>query len=84
MTGELQKEIISTLSKLNVTSVAIRYEHGAETVEFVGIVSQFLIDNGFKVYANGVKMSEITRNEFSIQKHPSDPLFAIIEIGPSL
>ena len=81
LTKELQEEIISILKTLNVTSVAIRYEHGAETAEFVNKVSEFLLNNGFPVYPNGVMMSEITRNEFSIQKHPTDPLFAIIKIG---
>ncbi len=82
LTNEVQKEIIATLRTLNVTSVAIRFENGAEPSEFVAKVSKFLADNGFKVFANGVMMSEITRNEFSIQKHPSDPAFAIIKIGP--
>lgn len=84
LTNELQQEIISTLTSLNVSSVAIRFEHGAETAEFVAMISQFLRDRGFTVYANGVMMSEITRNEFSIRKHPTDPLFAIIKIGPLL
>jgi len=82
LTNELQNEIISTLTTLNVTLISIRYEHGAETAEFVDIISQFLSYNGYKVYANAVMMSEIKRNEFSIQKHPSDPLCAIIKIGP--
>lgn len=82
LTDELQKEILSTLSALNVSSVAIRYEHGAETGEYVLKISQFLKDNDFKVFQNGVMMSEIKRNEFSIQKHPSDSQFAMMKIGP--
>ena len=72
------------MSSLKVTSVVIRYEVGAETLDYVTLVFQFLKENGFQVHTNGVMMSEITRNEFSIQKHPSDPSFAIIKIGPLL
>ena len=81
LTQELQDEIISTLRSLNVSSVSIRFEHSSETAQFAGIVSQFLQDSGFGVFTNGVMMSEIQRNEFSIQKHPSDPNFAILKIG---
>jgi len=82
LTDELQKEILSTLSALNVSSVVIRFEHGAETAEYVQKISQFLEENGFKVYLNGVMMSEIKRNEFTIQKHQSDSQFAKMIIGP--
>lgn len=84
LTDELKNEITSTMSSLKVTSVVIRYEVGAETLDYVTLVFQFLKENGFQVHTNGVMMSEITRNEFSIQKHPSDPSFAIIKIGPLL
>ncbi len=84
LTTELKNEMISTLKSLNVSSVSIRFEHSSETVQFAGIVSQFLQGNGFEVFANGVMMSEILRNEFSIQKHPSDPNFAILKIGTLL
>ena len=84
LTPELKNEIISTLKSLNVSSVSIRFEHSSETAQFAGIVSQFLQDNGFGVFANGVMMSEIQRNEFSIQKHPSDSNFAILKIGTLL
>lgn len=81
LTPDLQNEIISTLTTLNVTAVSIRFEHSGETSEFVNIIAQFLRQNGFAVYVNGIMMSEIQRNEFSFQKHPSDPAFAIIKIG---
>ena len=84
LTDELKNEITSTMSSLKVTSVVIRYEVGAETLDYVTLVFQFLKENGFQVHTNGVMMSEITRNEFSIQKHPSDPSFAIIKIGSLL
>lgn len=84
LTIELEKEIISTLKYLNVSSVSIRFEYSSETAQFVEIVSRFLQNNGFGVFANGVMMSEIQRNEFSIQKHPSDPNFAILKIGTLL
>lgn len=84
LTLELKDEIIFTLKSLSVSSVSIRYEYSSETTQFVGIVSQFLQENEFVVFANGVMMSEIQRNEFSIQKHPSDPNFAIIKIGTLL
>ena len=84
LTSELQIELITTLKELNVSAVSIRYEHGAETREFVNLISQFLSQNGFRVFSNGVMMSEILRNEFSIQKHPSDTSFAMIKIGPLL
>jgi hypothetical protein len=82
LTDELQREILSTLSELNVSAVAIRFELGSETGEYVLKISQFLDKHGFKVYSNRVMMSEITRNEFSIQKHPSDSQVAIMKIGP--
>ncbi len=84
LTDELKTQIILALRTLNVSSVAIRCEHVAEAVQFATIVSQFLRESGFQVYMNTVMMSEIQRNEFSIQKHPSDPDFAIIKIGPIL
>ena len=84
LTDELKNEITSTMSSLKVTSAIIRYEHGAETLDYVTLVFQFLKENGFQVHTNSVMMSEITRNEFSIQKHPSDPSFAIIKIGSLL
>ena len=84
LTDELKNEITSTMSSLKVTSVVIRYEVGAETLDYVTLVFQFLKENGFQVHTNSVMMSEITRNEFSIQKHPSDPSFAIIKIGSLL
>jgi hypothetical protein len=84
LTPELKDEIISTLRSLNVSSVSIRFEHSSETAEFAGIISHFLQDNGLGVFTNGVMMSEIQRNEFSIQKHPSDPNFAQLKIGTLL
>jgi len=82
LSDELKQEIISLLNSLSVSQVAIRYEHSAETKEFVQVIARFLESNGFKVYQNGVIHSEIQRNEFTIQKHPSDPAFAKITIGP--
>lgn len=80
---ELETEIISILRALGVSSIIIRIENGAETKQFAQTVAKFLIKNGFNnVKIIPVMMSEITRGEFSIQKHPSDPDFAIIKIGP--
>jgi len=84
LTPELKNEIISALKSLNVSSVSIRFEHSSETAQFAEIVSQFLQENGFGVFVNGAMMSGIQRNEFSIQKHPSDPNFAILKIGTLL
>ena len=84
LSPELKDEIISTLKNIIISSISIRFEHTSETVQFAGIISQFLQDNGFGVFTNGVMMSEIQRNEFSIQKHPSDPNFAILKIGSLL
>lgn len=84
LTEDLKNEIITALKTFGVSCVTIRYEHTAETAEYVTNVGQFLQQNGFTVHSTQVMMSEIQRNEFSIEKHPSDPNFAKIKIGPLL
>jgi hypothetical protein len=81
LTDELQEEIISALKSLDVSSVSVRFEHSVDTTDFVDLVCQFLKNNGYKVYANGFTMSNISKNEFSIKRHNSDPTFASIKIG---
>ena len=81
LTIELQKEIIQLLESNNISSVVIRYEHGGETSEFSMIIAQFLRANDYKINLNCCMMSEIKRNEFTIQKHPSDPSYALIQLG---
>ena len=81
LTSELQEEIIAALKSLEVSSVSVRFEHSIDTTEFVDSVCQFLKTNGYQVYANGIVMSNITRDEFSIKRHNSDPSFASIKIG---
>ena len=81
LTDELQEEIISALKSLDVTSVSVRFEHSADTTEYVDSVCHFLKANGYQVYANGITMSNISKNEFSIKRHNSDPKFASIKIG---
>jgi hypothetical protein len=79
---DLKEEITSILKELEVTSAVIRIEHGAETNQFAQIVAQFLLSIGINVsQIIPVFMSEIQRSKFSIQKHPSDPTFAIVKIG---
>lgn len=82
LTIELQKEIIQLLEINNIASVVIRYEHGGETSEFSMRIANFLGDIGYKVNLNCCMMSEIKRNEFTFQKHPSVPSYALIQIGP--
>jgi hypothetical protein len=78
----LKEEITSILKELEVTSAVIRIEHGSETNQFAQIVAQFLLSIGINVsQIIPVMMSEIQRSEFSIQKHPSYPTFAIVKIG---
>lgn len=81
MEDEIKSEIISTLTKLEVTSVSIRFEYSSETIEFVEKIRFFLHENGYIVYTNSIIQSEINRYELSIQKHPSDQNFAILCVG---
>lgn len=78
---DLKSEILNTLKNLNVTSVTIRFESSGESAEFVAKITNFLKSENFAVYSTGVMMSEIQRNQFTIEKHPSDPNFAKISIG---
>lgn len=81
LTIEMKNQILVTLTKLVVTSVTIRFVESSETKEYVGFLSEFLKSNGYNVFSNGVLFSEIQRNEFTIEKHPSDVTFAKITIG---
>jgi hypothetical protein len=82
LTPEIKTELLSIIKDLGASSAVIRYEQGGETAEFSNIVAHFLGENNIKVNMVNVMMSEIQRNEFSIQKHPSDPDYVIIKIGP--
>ena len=82
LSKEIKSEILSIIKNFGASSAVIRYEHGGETSEFSYIVSQFLEENNIKVNVIPVMMSERKRNEFSIQKHPSDPEYVMIKIGP--
>ncbi len=83
LNDQLQGELLLVLGELEVNAVVIRIESGGETSQFANIIAEFLQKSNIMV-ANiiSVTQSEIERNEFSIQKHPSDPNFAIIKIGP--
>ena len=81
LTVELQEDLIEALKSLEVSSVSLRFEHSADTTDFADTVCQFLKNSGYNVFANGYVMSNISRNEFSIKKHNSDPSFASIKIG---
>ena len=74
-------EVISRLNTLGVTNVKIRFEATSETEEFVGSVATFLKSRGFEVITMAGTQSGIRRRQFSIIRHPSVPLWAIIEIG---
>jgi hypothetical protein len=81
LTDSQKQEVITTLKAMRVSKVSIRFEHTAETKEFVESLRSFLIRSGFSVVVNGVMMSEIQRGEFGIRIHPSDPTFAMLTIG---
>jgi len=82
LTKELKSELLSIIKDIGASSAVIRYEHGGETEEFSNIVANYLCENNIKVNMISVMMSEIKRNEFSIQQHPSDSDYVIIKIGP--
>jgi hypothetical protein len=82
LTLEVKSELLSIIKDMGASCAVIRYEHGGETKEFSNIVANFLCENDVKVNMVSVMMSEINRNEFSIQRHPSDPDYVIIKIGP--
>ena len=82
---KLKKEISGVIQNLGVNSATIRYENGGETKEFSETVKKFLIEWGLhNVNLMPVLMSEIERNEFSIQVNPGDQNWAIIKIGPTI
>ena len=83
LTNIQKNDILNQLQTLGVRSVAIHFEYDSETKNFVQNLVYFLKNKGYVVYGdNDLRQgSGISKNEFTIIKHPSDPDFAIIRIG---
>ena len=81
LTDGSKRKILDFLELNDLTSVVIRFEFTAESSELVQKINQFLLENNYKVYITSVMQSEIIRNQFTIERHPSDDTFAFIKIG---
>jgi hypothetical protein len=77
----LKNELIEVLKLMKLSYIVIRFDYASETAEFANAIGQFLKDNDYCVFTNGVLVSDIEVNEFSVQRNPIDHSFAILRIG---